>query len=144
MLEFCCDQRSNNLGGILNNLLAQLLQKAGSDIQTRNEGLVKGIIHISQKLGKTFVIIDGLYECAGFEAILQDLKSLTSDLHIFVSSRDHPKIRKAFGSCEKIIISERYIAEDVKRFVKIAMQWLNLKVDSDEIKALSNTRGTCA
>ncbi|KAM6503941.1 hypothetical protein JOM56_000884 [Amanita muscaria] len=76
------------------------------------------ILELSKVYEKTFIVIDGLDECSDLEGILTELTILAKALHVFVSSRDHARIRAEFESCEQIKIDMDDIVDDIRSFGK--------------------------
>jgi len=82
-------------------------------------------MELSRTAEKTFVVIDGLDKCDSLDKLLPCLVELAKELHIFVSSRDHPEIRHHFKDQVHYMISADDIRHDVQQLVKIEVKKIN-------------------
>ncbi len=83
------------------------------------------IMELSRAAEKTFVVIDGLDKCDSLDILLPHLLELAKELHVFVSSRDHPDIRHHFRDQVHYMISADDIRHDVQQFVKMQVKKIN-------------------
>jgi hypothetical protein len=116
--------------------LGQLLQSAPPNLEAENKirgQCARGALFFNRDLKdlikeqspeseKTFAVIDGLDECDNLPQLLPLLRDLATKLYVFVSSRDHPHIRKHFQDQMHIVMDADHIAHDVQQFVRVKLE----------------------
>ncbi|KAK8064707.1 hypothetical protein PG994_007345, partial [Apiospora phragmitis] len=137
---------SQNVSRILRSIIRQLStsrlsfevqalrdqhSRAGSEPSV--EELTKALVHTLQSLeGEIYIVFDALDECPGpdkqgqRDQLLRCIKSLVSEtrpnLHILVTSRPEPDIRREVGRIANYALDiEELVKEDVARYVETAL-----------------------
>ncbi len=162
---FCAqkDDKKRDPTSLLGSLLGQLLHSAPPNPEAENKihkQCGRGALYCSRDLKdlikeqspdseKTFAVIDGLDECDNLPQLLPLLKDLATKLYVFVSSRDHPHIRKHFRNQTQLVMGVAHIEHDVQQFVREGLEDIGERagldphiVDSYLQRLTSGAKGT--